>query len=233
MSIPGTNIIDSIVPFTNFDNYPTHLAIYGKGGWRTVNSIAERDAIPSERREEGMVVHVLNDNNYQLVGGITNTHWQVLNISGSVGSVSKTYTQIGHGFSVGNVVYLNGSTWDLARADNENTLGIGIISSVNGNDFVVTFSGKIEGLSGLTPGEYYFTSSTISGGLTDVEPNTFSNPILLADSTSTGVVLPFRPSYNASLPKVATESNLIMNGSFLFHQREGSLNINYIADRWY
>ncbi|MEO0075013.1 MAG: hypothetical protein ABIK31_02760 [candidate division WOR-3 bacterium] len=71
----GTNIVEQIVPLTPSDNYPTHLAIYGKGGWRTVNSIAERDAIPSERREEGMVVHVIGNGNYKLVGGITNAHW--------------------------------------------------------------------------------------------------------------------------------------------------------------
>lgn len=86
MSLPGTNVIDSIVPFTALDNYPTHMAIYGKGGWRTVNSLAERDSIPNERREEGMVVYVIGDNTYQLVGGITNSHWQIFTTGSSGGS---------------------------------------------------------------------------------------------------------------------------------------------------
>ena len=65
--IKGTNIASAITPFTTDDSYPTHYAKYGYGGWREVDTIAERDAIPEKRRSVGMVVAVQEDGkNYQL-----------------------------------------------------------------------------------------------------------------------------------------------------------------------
>lgn len=57
-NLQGTNVISMIVPTNHADTYATHDSIYGKGGWREVNTIAERDAIPAERRRRGMVVFV-------------------------------------------------------------------------------------------------------------------------------------------------------------------------------
>lgn len=71
--IKGTNITSPVVPFTTLDNYPTHLAEFGKGGFRSVNNMSELNGIPEERREEGMLVYVLQDpyniNYYQLIKG--------------------------------------------------------------------------------------------------------------------------------------------------------------------
>lgn len=57
-NLPGVNISSCIVPCTDEDNYPTHDSIYGKGGWREVRTIEERNAIPMERRKLGMAVYV-------------------------------------------------------------------------------------------------------------------------------------------------------------------------------
>jgi hypothetical protein len=54
--IPGTNIAAPIVPGSTDDVFPTHDAQYGRGGYRAVANITERDAIPAERRSAGMVV---------------------------------------------------------------------------------------------------------------------------------------------------------------------------------
>ena len=56
--IPGLNIPAPVVPKQDSDEYPSHRAKYGHGGWREVSTIAERDAITSERREAGMAVYV-------------------------------------------------------------------------------------------------------------------------------------------------------------------------------
>ena len=56
--IPGTNVASPIAPFTTDDQFPTHDAIYGKGGQREVATIAERDAIPSARLTEGCTCYV-------------------------------------------------------------------------------------------------------------------------------------------------------------------------------
>ena len=56
--IRGTNVLAPVVPFDTTDPYPSHVAAYGKGGYRSVAGIMERDGIPSLRREAGMVVFV-------------------------------------------------------------------------------------------------------------------------------------------------------------------------------
>ena len=56
--LPGTNVIAPVVPFSSGDEYPSHLALYGRGGYRTVATVADRDAIPLLRREVGMLVYV-------------------------------------------------------------------------------------------------------------------------------------------------------------------------------
>lgn len=57
-ALGGTTVISPIRPPDSADNYPTHEAIFGKGGLRSVPNIAARDAIPAARREAGMVAIV-------------------------------------------------------------------------------------------------------------------------------------------------------------------------------
>ena len=61
-NIAGTNLAAAIAPFTTEDTYPTHYAEYGKGGWHSVATLSDRDAIPVQRRETGMVVFVQAEN---------------------------------------------------------------------------------------------------------------------------------------------------------------------------
>lgn len=56
--LKGTQVAAIVVPFTDADKYATHDAEYGKGGFRSVETIALRDAIPTERKTKGMVVRV-------------------------------------------------------------------------------------------------------------------------------------------------------------------------------
>ena len=86
--IRGTNISAPIVPQTDEDIFPSHEALYGKGGWRTVQTVAERNAIPELRRELYMIVSVVaNDTLYTLKTGLTNTDWEEFVAGG--GSDSK------------------------------------------------------------------------------------------------------------------------------------------------
>jgi hypothetical protein len=69
--IPGTNVIAPVVPFDTADVHPSHDARYGKGGYRTVATLAERDSIPAPRREAGMLVFVeADEKTYQLDGDL-------------------------------------------------------------------------------------------------------------------------------------------------------------------
>lgn len=114
---------------------------------------------------------------------------------GSGESLSFSVTQSSHGFSVGEVLYFDGSSYALAQADDGTTLGIFLVSSVaDANTFTVTISGKVT-LSGLTAGEYYFVSASSAGAYTATEPSSgYSNPIFFAISTTEAIVLPYRPA---------------------------------------
>lgn len=60
-AINGTNINAPVVPNDTEDFYATHDAKYGKGGFRSVASLEERDAITFQRSEVGMWVEVRED----------------------------------------------------------------------------------------------------------------------------------------------------------------------------
>jgi len=71
-AIKGTNVASPVVPFDTADQNPSHEARYGKGGYRTAATVAERDAIPIARREAGMLVFVLSEQKaYRLDDGLT------------------------------------------------------------------------------------------------------------------------------------------------------------------
>lgn len=60
--IKGTvRITGTITPTNTDDRFATHDALFGKGGWRNVDTLSERNAIPDERRRSGMVVVVDED----------------------------------------------------------------------------------------------------------------------------------------------------------------------------
>lgn len=56
--LKGFSIPAMITPFHEDDTYPTHEDTYGKGGYRSVSTIAERDAIPDERLKNGCKIYV-------------------------------------------------------------------------------------------------------------------------------------------------------------------------------
>ena len=109
--------------------------------------------------------------------------------------VTQYVSQVNHGFEVGHAVYFNGTIWQKAIANSETTLAIGLIATVDSvNAFRVALIGVVNGLSGIVPGQYYFVSETTPGTITSTEPDLYSNPIFFALSTTSGVVIPFRPS---------------------------------------
>lgn len=65
--INGHPIGATIVPTDTADTYATHTEEYGKGGYRSVKTMDDRDAIPLARLKEGMRVFVTaNGNTYYL-----------------------------------------------------------------------------------------------------------------------------------------------------------------------
>lgn len=119
------------------------------------------------------------------------------------GSLKSTYSQVGHGFSAGNVIaFLNGS-WILADASAADKLGRLVVESVTTDTFVAVQIGNIEVSGwGLTPGKFYVVDESGDGTMVEhvstTNPNfTYSNPILQAITEEKAQVLPWRPSLGA------------------------------------
>lgn len=73
--LKGTQVAAAIVPFTDLDTYATHDAEYGKGGFRSVDTNAKRDAIPAARKVKGMVVRVNDTGLHYYWNGSAWTEW--------------------------------------------------------------------------------------------------------------------------------------------------------------
>ncbi|MEY2859113.1 MAG: hypothetical protein RLZZ74_3426 [Cyanobacteriota bacterium] len=107
---------------------------------------------------------------------------------GAGGTVDKII-QTAHGFSVGEILYYTGTAYARALANAANTSEIiGMVSRViDANTFEATLEGKVTGLTGLTAGEAYFLSPTVSGGITITEPTVIGHvslPVGVAISTT-------------------------------------------------
>jgi len=113
------------------------------------------------------------------------------------GGTTDRVTQASHGFVVGDILYLNGSTYAKAKADAANTAEVvGMVSRViDSSTFELTLSGEVSGLSSLTVGEVYFLSASTAGATTITEPSVVgqvSLPVGIASSATTMYVAPKR-----------------------------------------
>ena len=83
--------------------------------------------------------------------------------------------QTGHGFSVGNPVYFNGTSFVLARADVWTTLAQGLVGEVtDANNFRLYQSGTVTTLSGLVAGtDYYLSAVTAGAAVAGINTNLF------------------------------------------------------------
>jgi hypothetical protein len=136
----------------------------------------------------GTIQPLISQNIYQFVGG---------GGSGGGGTSLDRITYEAHGFAVGDILYLNGSTYTKAVASAANTAEVvGVVSKVGSVDtFELTVSGEITGLTGLTAGGVYFLSATTPGLLTLTEPSVvgqISLPVGVASSATTLYVAPKR-----------------------------------------
>ena len=89
----GQIVGDGITTSHPNDTYNTHDAFLGRGGSRSVRTLAVMHAIPDDRRELGMTVTVVEENytEYQLRGGTTNDHWAIVG-AGAGGGTQGIYS---------------------------------------------------------------------------------------------------------------------------------------------
>lgn len=117
--LSGTIVASRIVPSDSLDTYATHDADYGRGGYRSVADIVERDAIPDQRRKQGMLVNVINTATiYQLVGGITNSNWSVFSGFAPPSPTANVSYQCGETIGAYKVCVLTANKLYLADSSN-------------------------------------------------------------------------------------------------------------------
>lgn len=95
---------------TNVDKMPTlkELSESNGGGVISKATIEERNAIPDNKRYEGLICYVTYEQmNYQLIGGLTNSHWEKLSGGGGstlVGTLVSDYPYSTEGFAKAEVI---------------------------------------------------------------------------------------------------------------------------------
>lgn len=90
--IPGTVVNSGLSPGNALNTHETHRAFYGKGGYRTVATLIERNQITPLRREEGMLVYVVSAGliyilkpGAPLTGNTADANWDLLETGGGGG----------------------------------------------------------------------------------------------------------------------------------------------------
>jgi len=119
------------------------------------------------------------------VSGVTYAH-----------NVTMPIYQPSHGFSLMNVIGWSGGTYNKAIADDTYSgETIGIVSKVvDVDNFYLTQSGYITGLTGLVTNSTYFLSDSTAGGIRTTKPTEVGymvRAIMVADSPTSAWVLPY------------------------------------------
>lgn len=189
--IPGTNIPGSIAPFDTSDDYGTHNEAFGIGGWRSVDNIVDRDAITSSRRVVGMPVYVRSeDTTYQLVGGITNSNWQIYNTSqGSQGSLSSLTDVVITNLLPGQTLITDGVNWYNGIAGESIT---GSSANYSGTFSLNTIT-RLYTISHSTLPSITAGSPVISLQIPSIEDNLFAIGVLNRTLSSFDIVLSQAP----------------------------------------
>jgi hypothetical protein len=186
------------------------LSLSGTGALKIPAGLgSERPASPVE----GMIRYNSETDSFE---GYASNTWS--GIGG--GGTTDRILQVGHSFVVGDVLWLNGSTYAKAKADAVNTAEVvGVVSRViDVDNFEMTLSGEISGLSSLTPGEVYFLSASTAGALTVTEPSVIgqvSLPVGVASSASTLYVAPKR---GVVVGSANARTTIPLNGATLVSQ---------------
>lgn len=95
---------------TNVDKMPTlkELSESNGGGVISKATTEERDAIPDNKRYEGLICYVTYEQmNYQLIGGLTNSHWEKLAGGGGstlIGTLVSDFPYSTEGFAKAEVI---------------------------------------------------------------------------------------------------------------------------------
>lgn len=141
--------------------------------------------------------HYTKNEQQHIDGPIGNTALKMIldyakNNSADNATIKKTIESASHGFSPKEVLYYNGTNYIKAISSAQDTLGFLFVSEADANTFTIVQAGYVSGLTGLTPGSYYYVSQSVAGEITNIKPSSgYANPIFVALTENSGFVLPY------------------------------------------
>ena len=118
-------------------------------------------------------------------------------------------TETTHGFAVLDAIYHDGTNWVKAKADDSATVATHIVKEVvDVNTFKALQFGRVTSTGhGLTPGDYYFLSTTTAGEGTTTEPTSgFSCPLYYVLDANNIISMVYRP--NSIADGIASDSEI-------------------------
>jgi hypothetical protein len=146
----GTLITAPVRPQSSADTYPTAYATDLLGGHQQFALLAERDAIPAERRQEGMTVWVVETATlYVLSGGIDNVNWTPFSGGGGGGGASTFVFVQALPLADWNVVHGLNQFPAVITVDSTGAQVEGDVTYVNANEITVSFAGPFSGIAYL------------------------------------------------------------------------------------
>lgn len=154
-AVAQVKVIGALEPNDLTDKYATHSDIYGKGGFRSVASNAERDLITPARRSVGMLVYsILEEKFYQLKAGIANSNWVESQMGGGAGTVETLAIE-------------KGGTGAVTAEGARENLGLGSLAIQNKDNVEIT-KGAIDNtlIGSSMPAQGKFTTLDVNSELT-------------------------------------------------------------------
>jgi len=186
-----------ISPTDSADTFPVTNPTFGLGGLRNVGSTADRDAIPADRREQGMLVFVENElKYYSLSGGTGNSNWEIFSSGAGAGVTGPT----GADGSAG-VTGPTGATGEQVTAK---TYDVTVVNAGGNKYFIDTVQQDtiyllrgqkyIFSLAGSVSGHPFHLQTTDNGGAYD-SGNLYTTGVVNAGADSGDIT--FTVPYNA------------------------------------
>jgi hypothetical protein len=167
-ALQGTILASRIVPSDSLDTYATHDEKYGRGGYRSVDTLEDRDTIPEPRRKEGMKVYVVSiDTEYYLKGGILNSNWA--EPIGGAGSSRSTIVKIIEDYEAlpnNGIILVDCTLGDITITlpildDGESTYKA-TIKKIDGSSNIVKVINPVGAIDGYADKEIQFKNSSLT-----------------------------------------------------------------------
>lgn len=141
-NIQGTNVSSPIVPFTTDDDFPTHDAKYGKGGFRSVENLTALNSIPAERKDPGMFVYV---NSEEKLYYLKNNAWVEWLGSGGSGTGVSLVFQFSTPATTWTITHNLGLYPSVTTVDSSGEVILGDVTYVDNDTITVDFGEAISG----------------------------------------------------------------------------------------